>query len=105
MNESQRRREELLSEARRNNSTMFRNFSGTIPAVHPRYRAVYRNLYGYEQEEAPAGTTLGTRIFISLVLFAVFAAADYNGEKIWNYTPSQIASEIQKQPDVSGYLK
>lgn len=95
MNDSRKRREELLNEMRR---------SERIPAVHPRYRAAYHNLYGWEEEDEDTGTSLGTRIFISLVLFVVFASADYNGEKIWNYTPSQIASEIQSQPDISEYL-
>lgn len=98
MNESQKRRETLLKETRQ----LYRN--GYVPVVHPRYRAVYRNLYEEENSNASQGT-LGTRILISLILFAVFAAADYNGTKIWRYTPTQIVWEIQKQPDFSGYMK
>lgn len=99
MNESQKRRETLLNETR----NLYRN--DRIPAVHPRYRAVYKNLYktGTKSDEESSGT-LGLRIFISLMLFALFAAADYNGESIWHYTPTQIVSEIQNQPDFSGYL-
>ena len=100
MNETQRRREALLHETR----NLYRN--DRIPAVHPRYRAVYRKLYNTSPSSGDGNSsTLGARIFISLVLFAIFAAADYNGENIWRYTPTQIVSEIQNQPDFSGYLK
>ena len=32
----------------------------------------------------------------------MFVAADYTGEKIWKYTPSQIVSQIEYQPDIMG---
>lgn len=96
MNESEKRRERLLRDTRNQYSSR----RGT-PAVHPRYRAMYQNLYGRGEDDRTAGSTLGLRIFICLILFGIFAAADYREEKIWKYTPSQIISEIGNQPDFS----
>lgn len=98
MNESQKRREEMLKEARAHYQRP------VIPAVHPRYRSIYRNLYENDLPKEPSGSFFA-RLFISFLIFAMFAAADYTGEKIWKYTPSQIVSEIQYQPDFSGYLQ
>lgn len=95
MNDSQKRREALLRESRQQHFSG--DLSARIPAVHPRYRAAYRDLYGTSPSDLPR-STVGVRILISLVLFAVFAAADYRGEKLWHYTPDRIAAEIQNQP-------
>lgn len=97
MNESQKRREQLLRDTRSQYSSRRQ-----IPAVHPRYGAVYKNLYG-EDTDAPY-STLGIRIAICLILFGLFAAADYKDELIYKYTPTQIVSEIGKQPDFSAFL-
>ena len=94
MNETEKRRERLLKETRNQYSS-----NRNIPVVHPRYRSLYRNLYG--EKETMTGSTLGVRIFVCLILFGVFAAADYKEEKIWKYTPNQIMSEISKQPDLA----
>ncbi len=96
MNESQERREELLRMSRQ------RWGRGSIPAVHPRYQHVYRGLYGEPSSEGKAGSSFFARIFISFLIFAMFAAADYTGEKIWKYTPAQIVSQIEYQPDIVG---
>lgn len=94
MNESEKRREKLLRDTRNQYSSR-----RTVPAVHPRYGAVYQNLYGHRGEEQMTGSTLGIRVFICLILFGIFAAADYREEKIWKFSPSQIVSEIGSQPD------
>ena len=36
----------------------------------------------------------------AFLIFGMFVAADYTGEKIWKYTPSQIVSQIEYQPDI-----
>lgn len=52
---------------------LLRQTKENIPVVHPRYQAIYRNLY--EQEEEPMKGTLSVRILFSLILFALFVAA------------------------------
>ena len=39
---------------------------------------------------------------LSVPYLGMFVAADYTGEKIWKYTPSQIVSQIEYQPDIMG---
>lgn len=48
------------------------------------------------------GSSFFARMFISFLIFGMFVAADYTGEKIWKYTPSQIVSQIEYQPDIMG---
>lgn len=98
MNDAQKRREQLLKETRS------RYQSSYMPAVHPRYRAAYHNLYG-GNEEAKASESLSVRILISLILFAVFATADYHHDNVWKFSTSQITAEIARQPELSGYLE
>lgn len=77
MNESQERREELLRMSRQ------KWRKGSIPAVHPRYQHVYRGLYGEHSSEENGGSSFFARMFISFLIFGMFVAADYTGEKIW----------------------
>ncbi len=63
MNEAEKRRRELLEQTR------YSYQESGIPAIHPRYRASYSELYG--EEEAEQGS-LGIRTFICMILFAVF---------------------------------
>ena len=55
MNEAEKRRRELLEQTR------YSYQESGIPAIHPRYRASYSELYG--EEEAEQGS-LGIRTFI-----------------------------------------
>lgn len=98
MNESEKRREELLRSTR----NLYQ--SREIPAVHPRYRAAYANLYKENDNQKPGGT-LGIRILICLILFAIYAAADSHGKTLWKYTPAQIVTEIQRQPELLSFSK
>ena len=50
MPNTQKQREELLRAARE------MGMSGSTPAVHPRYRALYHSLYGEESVHTPSGT-------------------------------------------------
>lgn len=96
MNESQERRKELLRMSRQKWG------KGSIPAVHPRYQHVYRGLYGEHSSEGNGGSSFFARMFISFLIFGMFVAADHTGEKLWKYTPSQIVSQIEYQPDIMG---
>lgn len=97
MNDSQKRREQLLKETR----NLYR--SSQSPAVHPRYGVTNHFLYDSDSGQEST-STLGARIFISLLLFVIFASADYQGTDIWKLKPSQIVSQIQRQPDFLSYL-
>ena len=92
MANTQKQREELLRAARKTGMT------GSAPAVHPRYRAIYRNLYGEEAVHTPSGT-LGTRILLSLIF-----SSDYNNQHIWKFSQTEIIKEIQAQPDYRSYV-
>ena len=69
MNDSEKRRRQLLEETRSLYSD--RN---SPPAVHPRYKFAYARLYGSEDEMAPG--TFGLRLFLCFMLFAAFVAMD-----------------------------
>lgn len=97
MNDTQKRREQLLRETR----SLYQ--SNSIPAVHPRYRSAYHNLYDSGEEEKEPGS-LSVRILISLILFALFATAEYNHDNIWKFSTEQVVTEIAKEPDLTGYL-
>ena len=89
MNQSEKRRRELLNQTRRQ-YTDWR----TPPAVHPRYSAFYHDLY--DTEEEPSGT-LGLRIMICLILFAVFVVMDYRGTDIAQVSTDRITSMVTHQ--------
>lgn len=95
MNSSEKRRKELLEQTRRLYSDR-----REPPAVHPRYGAVYHNLYGSEGEEnVPAGT-FGLRVFLAFLLFAGFVTMDRQEYKIFQVDSSRIVEEIQADLDV-----
>lgn len=94
MNDSCRQREELLRMARQ----MERK--SAVPAVHPKYRHIYKGLYESSSAQDSSGSNFFVRMFISFLLFSMFVAADYTEEKIWKYTPEQIVSQIEYQPDL-----
>ena len=73
MNEAEKRRRELLEQTR------YSYQESGIPAIHPRYRASYSELYG--EEEAEQGS-LGIRTFICMILFAVFVFMQNEGKDI-----------------------
>ena len=90
MNDTERRRKELLDQTR-----MRYHDKGMPPAVHPRYRAFYKELYE-EDAEVGKGGTFGIRSFICILCFAVFVLADYKETEILNWKPSAIIKEISQ---------
>lgn len=87
MKNDQKLREAMLKEARMYHSGM------DIPAVHPRYRAVYKNMYAVEEEKQPS--TLRIRILLCLILFALYAALDQGEFSEVPFTSTQISLEIE----------
>lgn len=93
MNDSEKRRKELLEQTRERYSDY-----RTPPAVHPRYGSAYSQIYG--SDEPSASGTLGIRAFFCFLLFTVFVAADYKEEKILNVSSEKIVETVTTDMDV-----
>ena len=99
MNESEKRRKMLLEQTRERYSDKY-----APPAVHPRYRAAYRLIYGGEEEEVNAGS-LGIRTFFCLLLFTLFVAMDYKDEEVFHMGSEEIVETISEDLDVKEVWK
>ena len=73
-----------------------------IPAIHPRYRAYYSELYG--EEEAEQGS-LGIRTFICMILFAVFVFMQNEGKDILHISSTKVVQEVSKNADITDVWK
>ena len=91
MTESEKRREELLRRAR----TIYSD-KKIPPAVHPRYQ------YDTQEEHEMTGShsTFGVRMFIAILLFALFVAMDYKGAQYAAVDSKKIIQEIERQIDI-----
>ena len=96
MNQSEKRRKELLESTR----ALYRD-SRIPPAVHPRYGNVYSDLYG---EEAPAGS-LGLRVVLCCILFAAFVMMDYKDVKIAQVSSQMVTQTIESDSDLAEVRK
>lgn len=88
-------RERLLQSARNN------YFQNDIPAVHPRYGAIYHNLYNQTSEPK---SSLGIRVIISLILFLLFMALEQGYLTDAPFTPTQIIEQIEMPVSVTPQL-
>lgn len=93
MNESEKRRRELLEETRRRYSD-----SRMPPAVHPRYSAVYSQLYR-EEGRTETDRSLGLRFFLAVLLFVLFLAADRDSFAAKRADTGRIAARIEQPAD------
>lgn len=98
MNDSERRRRQLLKETRERYSDRT-----APPAVHPRYRSSYMGIYGGEEEE-PA-STFGARVLICLLLFAAFVTMDLKDQEVFHMDSDRIVKEITTDLDVAEVWK
>lgn len=87
MKSDQKMREAMLKEARMYHSGM------DIPAVHPRYGSIYKNMYNVKEEKQQS--TLRIRILTCLILFALYAALDQGEFADVPFTSTQISLEIE----------
>ena len=92
MNEVEKRRRELLEQTR------YSYQESGIPAIHPRYRASYSELYG--EEEAEQGS-LG----ICMILFAVFVFMQNEGKDILHISSTKVVQEVSKNADITDVWK
>lgn len=97
MTESEKRREELLRRAR-----MIYSDKKIPPAVHPRYQSFYTKLYDTQEEYemTRSHSTFGVRMFIAILLFALFVAMDYKGAQYAAVDSKKIIQEIERQVDI-----
>ncbi len=98
MNDSEKRRRQLLEQTRELYSER-----RTVPAVHPRYKAAYQQIYEDERTETPG--TFGIRLFLCLLLFAGFVSMDKNGSEVWQVDSSRIVNEISYDVDIAEVWK
>ena len=94
MNDSEKRRQRLLEQTRE-----LYGEKRTIPAVHPRYGAAYRQIYSAEQQPIPP-SSFGIRLFLCLLLFAAFVSMDKNKSEVMHVDSSRIVDEITTDLDV-----
>lgn len=98
MNDSEKRRRELLEQTRQRYSDYW-----TPPAIHPRYSGSYNRLYGGEGEENVS--TLGARVFVCLLLFAAFVTMDMKKQEVFHVSSDRIVKEITTDLDVAEVWK
>ena len=96
MNEAEKRRRELLEQTR------YSYQESGIPAIHPRYRASYSELYG--EEEAEQGS-LGIRTFICMILFAVFVFMQNEGRSVKTLTLPMCGKKYHRGVDLRQLVK
>lgn len=95
MNDSEKRRQRLLEQTRE-----LYGEKRTIPAVHPRYGAAYRQIYSDEQQQPIPPSSFGIRLFLCLLLFAAFVSMDKNKSEVMHVDSSRIVDEITTDLDV-----
>ena len=88
MNESERRRRELLRQTRK---LYDENIS--LPAVHPRYGNIIH-------EQAEPKNSFFFRAAIGLLCFVCYVCVDANQIKVAEVGSEQIVNQIEKQMDV-----
>lgn len=97
MTDSEKRRMELLRKTR-----SLYNETRIPPAVHPRYQSFYTKLYDSEETSETVSTksTFGIRMFISILLFALFVVFDYHGTEYAEVDSQKIIKEIERNEDI-----
>lgn len=98
MNNSEKRRRQLLEETR-----YLYSDRKIPPAIHPRYKNAYHKLY--DSEETGVVSTFGIRMFLCFMLFAAFVAMDNNGYAVKDVNSDRIVQEITTDTDVAKVWK
>lgn len=93
MNQSEERRRELLKQTRRLYDDRW------IPAVHPRYGNLYRELYQEDTKETNGGSFM-FRLALGILLFVCYVWMDYSQVPVMNVNSDQIATQIEKQLNI-----
>lgn len=94
MNEAEERRRELLKRTKR-----LYDDSSSVPAVHPRYRHIYRDLYGAEEREG-IQSSFFFRCTLGVLCFLCYVWVDYGELNVADVTSERIVNQIEKQFDI-----
>ncbi len=98
MNNSEKRRRQLLEQTRE-----LYHDRREIPAVHPRYGVAYQQIYNDDQ--IIPTSTFGLRLFLGVLLFAVFVSFDKNNTEVGEVDSKRIVEEITYDLDVAEVWK
>lgn len=93
MNQSQKRRQELLNQTRKLYSD-----KNKTPLVHPRYGS-----FGTEEIEEDNELPISSfrmRLLVAVMLFLVFASIDYAQINVLNYTSEDIVEAVSQNIDI-----
>lgn len=94
MDNSAERRKELLAQMRKTYDD-----KKEPPAVHPRYKSAYGQIYNNETNMRSSGS-FGIRLFLSFLLFAAFVIMDRQEYKIMDVDSTRIIKEVQTTPEI-----
>lgn len=98
MNDTEKRRRDLLRQTRQRYSDYYEP-----PAIHPRYRNFYRQIYPEESETGYG--TFGVRLFLCFLLFAAFVTMDAKKQEFLHVDSQKIVQEITTDLDVARVWK
>ena len=106
--ESEKRRQRLLEETRalysdRRNVPEYRGLYRNLPAVHPRYGASYRELYGQDGAGGQKGT-FGIRLLLCCFLFTFFVTLDRQEIEIFEVDSGQIEEAVSQDIDIGEFI-
>lgn len=92
MNDPEARRRELLRQTRK-----LYDDDRFIPAIHPRYGSIYRELYGNDEDGQGTGGSFFVRLGIGLICFAFYIWMDTSGASVINVNSGKVVEQIEKQ--------
>lgn len=99
LNEAEeRRRRELLEQTKH---LMYQEHE--LPAIHPRYKVSYEDLYG--GSEPMEKGTFGIRAFICMICFAVFVFMQKESKSIFHVNSATVIQEVTKNTDFADIWK
>lgn len=96
MDDSALRRQQLLKDTRR-------MYDSGIPAIHPRYRHIYNDLY--DEPSAPAAGSFYLRLAIGILCFVCYVWADYKDMTVAGVNSSMIVNQIEQQTDLEEVME
>lgn len=101
MNDSERRRRELLQQTRR-----LYDERRDIPAVHPRYGRIYNNLYsGKDEQTEQTGGSFYLRLVIGILCFICFVYMDQSNAGVAAVNSTSIVNQIEKDVDMDTVIQ
>lgn len=97
MNDSEARRRELLRQTRE-----LYDDNRFVPAIHPRYGNLYKELYGKEDGEA-SHSSFFMRLGLGLLCFAFYVWMDTSDATVMNVNSGKVINQIEKQVELKDF--